>query len=41
MSLITNDKKQLSTINTEYTYKEIRCFIISANLETIFRPNPM
>lgn len=33
MSLITNDKKQLSTINTEYTYKEIRCFIISAKQE--------
>lgn len=33
MSLITNDKKQLSTINTEDTYKEIRCFIISAKQE--------
>ena len=33
MSLITNDKNQLSTINTEDTYKEIRCFIISAKQE--------
>ena len=33
MSLITNYKKQLSTINTEDTYKEIRCFIISAKQE--------
>ena len=33
MSLITNDKNLLSTINTEDTYKEIRCFIISAKQE--------
>ena len=33
MFLITNDKSQLSTINTEDTYKEIRCFIISAKQE--------
>ena len=33
MSLITNYKKQLSTINTEDTYKEIRCFTISAKHE--------
>lgn len=33
MSLITNDKNELSTINTEDTYKEIRCFIINAKQE--------
>lgn len=33
MSLISNDEKKLSKINSEDTYNEIRCFIINAKQE--------